>query len=95
MQDYITFPKNEHDDYVKRLMDNKIIYTTRVSSEVEKYKMGVVYKSDFGNLKVVFLEHYSKLSDHPFYNEFNKNQICEINKYIKENGYDVIGLIKG
>lgn len=94
MQDYISFPKNEYDDYIKRLNDKKVIYTTRVSSEVDKYKMDGVYKSDFGDLKVVCLKHYSKLSNHPFYNELNEDQICEINKYIKENGFDVIGLIK-
>lgn len=94
MQDYISFPKNEYNYYIQRLTNNKTIYTTRVSNEVGKYKMDVVYKSDFGNLRVVFLKHYLKLSNHPFYNELNENQICEINKYIKENGYDVIGLIK-
>lgn len=94
MQDCISFPKNEYDDYIKRLTDNKVIYTTRVSNEVNKYKLGLVYKSNFGNLKVVFLKHYLKLNDHPFYNELSKEQIFEINKYIKENGYDVIGLVK-
>jgi len=34
------------------------------------------------------------LCHHPFYNELTQNQIREINQYIKENGYDVIGLIK-
>lgn len=69
MQEYISFPKNEYDDYIKRLNSNKTIYTTRVSNEVDKYKINVIYKSDFGNLKVVFLKHYSKLRNHPFYNE--------------------------
>ncbi len=94
MQEYISFPKNEYDDYIKRLNSNKIIYTTRVSSEVDKYKIGTIYKSDFGCLKVIFFKHYKKLHIHPFYSELNKEQLCEINKYIKENGYDVIGLIK-
>lgn len=94
MQDYISFLKNEYDDYIKRLNDKKVIYTTKVSSEVDKYKMGGIYKSDFGDLKVVFLKHYSKLSNHPFYNELNEDQICEINKCIKENDYDIIGLIR-
>lgn len=94
MHEYISFPKNEYVDYIKRLNCNKVIYTTRVSSEADKYKMGSIYESDFGDLKVIFLKHYSKLSSHPFYNELNKDQICEISKYIKENGYDVIGLIK-
>ena len=94
MQEYISFPKNEYDDYIKRVNSNKTIYTTRVSNEVDKYKINVIYKSDFGNLKVVFLKHYSKLRNHPFYNELTKDQLCEINKYIEENGYDVIGLVK-
>ncbi len=79
---------------MKRLNDNKVIYTTRVSSEVGKYKMGVTYKSDFGDLKVIFLKHYRVLKDHPFYDELNNDQIYEIKKYIKENGYDVVGLSK-
>lgn len=94
MHDYIRFPKREYEAYIERLMNNKVIYTTRVSNEVDRYKMNGIYKSDFGNLKVVFLKHYSKLNDHPFYNELDENQIYEINKYIKENGYDVIGLVK-
>lgn len=94
MQDYISFPKNEYANYLKRLANNNIIYTTRVSSEVNKYKINHIYKSDFGNLKVIFLKHYSKLINHPFYKELNNNQIKEINKYILENGFDVIGLIK-
>ncbi len=94
MKEFISFPKNEYEDYMARLRNNKVIYTTRVSSEVGKYKIGIVYQSDFGNLKVVCLKHYEKLCHHPFYNELTQNQIREINQYIKENGYDVIGLIK-
>ncbi len=84
MQEYISFPKNEYDDYIKRLNSNKTIYTTRVSNEVDKYKINVIYKSDFGNLKVVFLKHYSKLRNHPFYNELTKDQLCKIKNTLKK-----------
>ncbi len=94
MRKYISFPKNEYLSYLNRLNANKVIYTTRVSNEVNKYKFGEKYNSDFGILKVIFLKHFSKLSDHPFYNELNNSQIQEIEKYIDEFGYDVIGLIK-
>ena len=94
MQEYINFPLNEYNNYQKRLQENKPIYTTRVSNEVNKYKLGLIYKSDFGNLQVISLNHYNQLKNHPFYNELTKAQIKEINKYIKENGYDVIDLTK-
>lgn len=91
---YISFPKNEYTSYINRLNNNKVIYTTRASNEVNKYKLGKKYNSDFGVLKVIFLKHFSKLSDHPFYHELNNNQLQEIKKYIDEFGYDVIGLIR-
>lgn len=94
MQKYISFPKSEYDCYLNRLKANKIIYTTRVSNEVNKYKINEKYNSDFGILQVVFFKHFSKLSDHPFLNELSHEQILLINKYINDNGYDVIGLIR-
>lgn len=94
MRKYISFPKNEYASYLNRLKDNKVIYTTRVSNEANKYKFGEIYNSDFGVLKVISLKHFSKLIDHPFYHELNNNQLQEIEKYIDEFGYDVIGLIK-
>lgn len=94
MKKYIRFPENEYASYLNRLKDDKVIYTTRVSNEVNKYKLDEEYNSDFGVLKVISLKHFSKLSDHPFYQELNNNQLQEIEKYIDEFGYDVIGLIR-
>lgn len=90
----INFPENEYSSYQERLNNNKTIYTTRVSQGVNKYELGKIYNSIFGNLKVIFLKHYTDIKDHPFYYELKENQIKEINIYLKENGYDVIGLIK-
>ena len=94
MDYFISFPKEEYKDYLERLNNNLVIYTTRVSAEVGKYKLGEIYSSNFGDLKVISLKRYSNLKDHPFYDELNENQINEINEYIKEFGYEVIGLIK-
>lgn len=90
----IEFPEDEYDAYKKRLDANQIIYTTRVSSEVNKYIINQVYTSVFGKLKVVYLKHFTNLDSHPFLNELSEKQILEIEEYIKENGYDLIGLVK-
>ncbi len=92
--DFITFPENEYEDYQKRLNTNKIIYTTRVSNEVGKYQKEKFYNSIFGQLKVVYLKHFEKIEEHPFYSELKEEQIKVIKKYILEHGYDLIGLIK-
>jgi len=94
MTDFIDFPLCEYQGYQQRINENKVIYTTRVSDEVGKYKKNQVYNSYFGKLKVIFFKHLKDIQDHPFYHELNKQQIDEISLYIKENGYDVIGLIK-
>lgn len=94
LKEYINFPIEEHKSLIKRIDNNKIIYTTRVSNEVNKYSINSVYDSPFGKLKVVYFKHFVKIEEHPFLNELSKIQILEINKYINENGYDLIGLIK-
>lgn len=92
--DYIDFPKNEYEDYRKKLSENKIIYTTRVSNEVGKYRKEKIYNSCFGKLKVIYFKHFENISEHPFYTELKEQQINEINLYKSEKGYDLIGLIK-
>lgn len=91
---YIEFPEEEYQSYEQRLNNNQIIYTTRVSKEVGKYQKNIQYNSCFGKLKVVYLEHFTKIKSHPFYKELTENQIAEIEKYIEEEGYDLIGLIR-
>lgn len=94
MNNVITFPEDEYNSYKERLDNNLVIYTTRVSSEVGKYKLGCLYDSVFGSLKVVDFKHYDSLDDHPFLNELTDAQKCEIDKYIQEKGFDLIGLEK-
>lgn len=92
--DVISFPVEELEELKKRLDDNKEIYTTRVSSEVGKYKLDAEYESPFGKLKVASLEHFEDIKNHPFINELTEKQKEEINKYIDEAGFDLIGLKK-
>jgi len=94
LREYIDFPFDEHESLLKRINDKQIIYTTRVSNEVNKYFLNSVYDSPFGKLKVVYSKHFINIEEHPFLNELSEIQILEINKYINENGYDLIGMIK-
>lgn len=91
---YINFPECEYESYQKRIYNNEVIYTTRVSSEVGKYKENKKYDSYFGKLKVISVEHFDNISEHPFYSELNEKQINEINLYIAENGCDLVGLVE-
>lgn len=91
---YIDFPESEYKNYRKRLNENKVIYTTRVSTEVGKYQKGKIYNSCFGKLKVIYFNHFKTIKEHPFYRELSKQQINEINSFIGENEYDLIGLMK-
>lgn len=59
-----------------------------------KYKKEKIYNSYFGKLKVIYFKHFENINEHPFYNELKEQQINEINFYITEKGYDLIGLIK-
>ena len=42
----------------------------------------------------MIFKHFTNLKEHPFLNELSEKQIAEINKYINENGFDLIGLIR-
>lgn len=91
--EYIDFPKEEYKKYLDRINENKIIYTTRVSSEVGKYKLNNIYNSPFGKLRVIEVKHFNLIEEHPFFEELNNNQKEEIRKYEEEFGIDLIGLI--
>lgn len=90
----INFPESEYESLLNRLNNNQIIYTTRVSREVNKYQLNNTYESPFGPLKVVYLKHFLQLIQHPFLSQLTKEQILAILQYTTNNhiGYDVIGL---
>ena len=90
----INFPESEYESLLNRLNNNQIIYTTRVSREVNKYRLNNTYESPFGPLKVIYLKHFFYLVQHPFLSQLTKEQIFAILQYTTNNhiGYDVIGL---
>ncbi len=94
LKEYIDFPIEEHESLLRRINNNQIIYTTRVSNEVNKYFINFIYDSSFGKLKVIYFKHFTNLKEHPFLNELSETQILEINKFINEKGFDLIGLIR-
>lgn len=94
MRDKIEFPLDEHEAYKKRLDQNKTIYTTRISDEVGKYALNEVYSSPFGELKVISIEHFDTIFEHPFYRELTSEQIGEIEKFTDDRGIDLIELRK-
>lgn len=94
LKEYIDFSIEEHESLLRRINNNQIIYTTRVSNEVNKYFINSIYDSSFGKLKVIYFKHFTNLKEHPFLNELSETQILEINKYINEKGFDLIGLIR-
>ena len=91
---YMDFPKIEYEDYIKRMNAQQKIYTTRVSEEVGKYVVNEICNSPFGRLKIISLEHFEKLEDHPFLKELTDDHISVLNDFIHEKGYDLIGLVK-
>jgi hypothetical protein len=78
----IDFPIDEHDDLLRRIKSNKNIYTTRVSEECGKYKLGDAYGSNLGcDLKVVNIEIFNDLEEHPFLDELTEKQIDELENF--------------
>ena len=94
LKEYIDFPIEEHESLLERINNNQTVYTTRVSNEVNRYFINSIYDSPFGKLKVIYFKHFTNLKEHPFLSELSETQIVEINKYINENGFDLIGLIR-
>jgi hypothetical protein len=78
----IDFPIDEHDDLLRRIKSNKNIYTTRVSEECGKYKLGDTYGSNLGfDLKVINIELFNDLEEHPFLDELTEKQIDELDNF--------------
>lgn len=90
---YINFPKQEYIECEKRLQKNGVLYTTRISNEQGKYILNNKYISPFGVVKIISLEHYNTLEQHPFYNELNDLQKKDISNNIDKKGIDFIGMV--
>ncbi|MFH0808302.1 MAG: hypothetical protein V1888_01670 [archaeon] len=85
----INFPKGEWRSIIDRLNNKGNVVTTRVSSELGKYKVGDILKFEDFVLKVANAEMFSKLKEHPYLNELDEKMKNEIGSY-KE--FDVVWL---
>jgi len=87
MLNEISFPEHEHENIQNYLHKLGYCYTTRVYKEVDKYKVGELYKAPWGDtLKINTVNKYWKVSDRPFYNEMANDEKEEIRKYSEDIG---------
>lgn len=77
----MSFPKEEYSSLKGRVDNDKDIFTTRVSSEMDLWKIDEIVKSPFGLLKIIDIEKLGDLSEHPFLDELTFDQKAELQSY--------------
>jgi len=87
---YMSFPKHEHKSLSSRLRKDQPIYTTRVSAERNKYKVGMIVNSPIGKLKIKSIKQLDNIKEHPFYDELSE----EDRNTISRKKMDLIKLVK-
>ncbi len=88
----IGFPKEEWNQLRNRLSRGLSIYTTRVSAEKGKYKIGKTYRAPWGELLVVKnISRGNDVNQHPFLRELNEKQVKQIERY---GDYELIEIVK-
>jgi hypothetical protein len=88
----ILFPYNEVDSIKQHLYDDHYIYTTRVSSEKDKYNLHDKLIPSFDKhlvLEVIEKNEYKKLSEHPYLDNLTEDQKKVISRY---SSYTVLKL---
>jgi hypothetical protein len=71
----IKFPKHEHKEYKEDIKKGKLIWTSRIDKEFNKYKIGEIYMSEFGiPLKVIKANKEKFSSKHPNYKNLTSTQ---------------------
>jgi len=69
----ITFPKREWKDIKEILKEKGTCSTTRCCKELNKYKVGEIYKTPWGDLvKIVKVKKYNQLEKIPTWKQFDK-----------------------
>ena len=78
----MTFPENEHSSIIERLNQGKLVYTTRVFKELNKYAEGTKYNTPWNQTIIVLqIQRFNKIADHPWYSELTPSQRDEIYEY--------------
>jgi len=77
----ITFPKVQKSDVKKKLKESGKVVTTRVSKDFGRFKVGerLEYAGFF--LRVVRVEGFKDLEEHPFLDELDDRMKREIRKF--------------
>jgi len=94
----INFPTHEHETVQKFLDELGYCYTTRMYKEIDKYRVGELYKAPWGDvMKIDEVTKYWKVSDRPFYDEMTDDEKEEIRKYSEDMGlpYEFIKFSRG
>ncbi len=88
---HINFPKHEHGQLLHRLNNSEEIITTRVSDEINKYKVGQILSSNLTDKQLIIktLTKYHDLKKHPYYKYLTKAEIELLSQY---NEFEVIRL---
>ena len=87
----ISFPEDEIESIKSYLKNNKSVYTTRVSNEYGKYRVGDIVKTSWNEYLNVFeIKEFADITSHPFYSELTDDQILLLKQY---NKFQLIKLI--
>ena len=69
----MSFPEREWEDIKKTLNKKGTLGTTRCCRELDKYKVGSIYETPWGDLiKVTKITKYSSVEDIPSWKNFDK-----------------------
>ena len=78
----IDFPPEEHEALKKQFETYGFAYTTRVSTEVDKYEVGHILETPWGRrVRVSEIIKCNSIDDHPYCDELNEKQKEEIASY--------------
>ncbi|OIO52190.1 hypothetical protein COY93_02380 [Candidatus Uhrbacteria bacterium CG_4_10_14_0_8_um_filter_58_22] len=78
----IDFPPEEHASIQQQLNHFGFAYTTRISDEAKKYKVGYVLDTPFDRrVRVSQIDTFRDISEHPHLNELTDDWIKKISSF--------------
>ncbi|MAG10828.1 hypothetical protein CMI44_00750, partial [Candidatus Pacearchaeota archaeon] len=91
----IKFPKHEHKGYKKDIKEGKLLWTSRIGKEFNKYKVGEIYMSEFEiPLKIIKVNREEFSSKHPNYRNLTSAQKKQLKKAVFYDHIQLKPLIK-
>lgn len=78
----IDFPEEEHRELIGRFDRQGCAYTTRVSDEADRYKVGDILETPWkSRVRVSEIRAFDDINDHPFLDQLTQKQIGLISGY--------------